>query len=305
MNRDLDEFLQCELSQLSAGTHDYDDVPLPRRLFYPCDAAELDAVMRSSAIPAIDWRLGWDGPLVQYGVGLVWSFLDEASDVPDDALRRRLRDDVRTHFDPRGAHFDGFVIRLFDVGSGTPRDGFPGYALGMPGNALAARDGTAPGQGTMRLASAIYSSERQRAIVRALYRRYEDYLITAIERFGQGCADDVSSSCTDRFRRDIGRYLMRFRDPGLSREREWIALSLAAADGRPQAVRFDIRANRLVPAVAIDIAAPGLPRRRRSLIDLIAVGPSLPGGSTRETLEAYLRWQGVPGVAVVEFNDLP
>jgi len=91
----------------------------------------------------------------------------------------------------------------------------------------------------------------------------------------------------------------------LSREREWIALALAAADGRPRALRFDIRANRTVPVVALDIAAPGLPRRKRSLIDIIAVGPSLPTASSRESLEAYLRWQGLPGVAVVGFSDLP
>jgi hypothetical protein len=306
MNRDLDEFVRCELAQLSAGGHALDeDVPLPRRLFYPCDALELDAVMRSRTITAIDWRLGWDGPLVQYGVELVRSHLDGASGEADNGLRRRFRDDVCTHFDPRGTHFDGFVTRLFDIGSGSPQHGFPGYALGMPGDALVARDGTAAGQGTVRLASAIYSSERQRAIVQALYRRYEDYLITAVERFGEGCADDVSSSCTDRFRRDIGHYMMRFRDPGLSREREWIALAVAAADGRPQPLRFDIRANRLVPIVALDITAPNVTRRKRSLIDLIAVGPSLPAGSTRASLEAYLRWQGLPGVAVVEFNDLP
>jgi hypothetical protein len=306
MNRDLDEFVRCELSQLSAGGHALDeDVPLPRRLFYPCDAPELDAVMRSRTIPAIDWRLGWDGPLVQYGVELVRSHLEGASGEADNGLRTRFRDDVRTYFDPRGTHFDGFVTRLFDIGSGSPQDGFPGYALGMAGDALAARDRTAASHGTVRLASAIYSSERQHAIVQALYRRYEDYLITAVERFGESCADDVSSSCTDRFRRDIGCYIMRFRDPGLSGEREWIALALAAADGRGQPLWFDIRANRLVPAVALDIAAHGLPRRRRSLIDVIAVGPSLPAASTRESLEAYLRWQGLPGVAVVGFNDLP
>lgn len=306
MNRDLDEFVRCELSQLSAGGPALDeDVPLPRRLFYPCDAAELDAVMRSGAIPSIDWRLGWDGPLVQYGVELVRSHLEEASGEADNGLRRRFRDDVCAHFDPRGTHFDGFVTRLFDIGSGSPQDGFPGYALGMPSDALAGRDRTAAGQERVRLASAIYSSERQHAIVQALYRRYEDYFITAVERFSASCADDVSSSCTDRFRRDIGCYLMRFRDPGLSDEREWIALALTAADGRPQPLRFDIRANRLVPVVVLDIAAPDLLRRRRSLIDVIAVRPSLPAGSTRESLEAYLRWQGLPGVAVVDFNDLP
>ncbi len=305
MNRDLDDFVRCELSQLSGANVLDVDVSLPRHLFYLCDAAELDSVMRNSAVPAMDWRLGWDGPLVQYGVELVRSYLEGASGEADNGLRSRFREDVYTHFDPRGTHFDGFVIRLFDLGSGSPQNGFPGYALGMPADALAARDGAATGQGTVRLASAIYSSERQHAIVQGLYRRYEDYLITAVERFGESCADDVSLSCTDRFRRDIGRYMMRFRDPCLSGEREWIALALAAADGMPQPLRFDIRANRLVPTVALDIAVHGLPGRRRSLIDVIAVGPSLPAASTRESLEAYLRWQGLPGVAVVEFNDLP
>lgn len=306
MNRDLDEFVRCELSQLSAGADALDeDAPLPRRLFYPCDAAELDAVMRSRTIAAMDWRLGWDGPLVQYGVDLVRSHLEEASGKADHGLRRRFRDDLCTHFNPRGTHFDGFVIRLFDLGGSSPRHGFPGYALGMPGDALAAHDSTAAGQGAVRLASAMYSSQRQRAIVQALYRRYEDYLVTAVERFGESCAEDVSSSCIDRFRRDIGGAMMRFRDPGLSGEREWIALALAAAGGPPQALRFELRANRLVPALALDIAAHGLRRRRRSLVDVIAVGPSLPAASTRESLEAYLRWQGLHGVAVTGFDDLP
>jgi hypothetical protein len=258
--------------------------------------------VRSGALRAIDWRLGWDGSLVGYGVELILSLLQTQSDLSGEGLRRRFRDHVLTHFNPRGTHFDGFVARLFDIGGADAHCTVGGYALGLSSATLPVQPHAGGPPGGMRLHSTIYAIERQCAIVQTLYRRYEDYLFRAVERFGERHIDDFMSACTDQFRHDIGYLVMRFRGPAAAHEREWIAIVLASAYRKPgqdaDPVRFDILNNRLVPVVALDIAEPGADGRRRPAVEVIAIGVSLPAESTREALKAYLRRHGLPGIAV-------
>jgi hypothetical protein len=305
MNRDLDEFVQAELTQSSAGIHElYVEPRLPGRLFYPCDAVELDSVVRRGAVRALDWRLGLDGILAHYGVELARSCLRAACAAPENGLRGEFRQYVLAHFDPRGTHFDGFVTRLFDMGEDVyARAGLPSYALGLTSAALAAPR-TAGSPAAMRLYCAIYSSEKQRGIVQALHRRYEDYFVNTVARFGERHVEDLLPACTDRFRCDIGTFLMRFREPGSCHEREWIAIALASSDGDANPIQFDIRENRFVPVAALNIADPPVDGRRRLPIDVVAIGASLPAEPTREVLRAYLRRHGLAQVAVEGVNPL-
>jgi hypothetical protein len=158
----------------------------------------------------------------------------------------------------------------------------------------------------MRLLSAIYSHERQLSIVQTLYQRYEDYFISAVQRFGEQHGDELLPICWDKFRYEIGAFLMRFRDPSLHREREWIALALSDTGAEPDhdQVVFEVVENRLVPAVVLDIRGPMVNGRTLPL-DVIAIGPSLPFESTREALSAYLRFNRTGDVAIVACGQGP
>lgn len=306
MNPELEEFVQCELVQLSRGGEQvYTDGPVPQRLYHLADAAGMEGFFRHGTVRALDWRLGWGGSLVRYGVELVEEFLEQPGTGKTEALREEFRQATRKNFHPRGSHFDGFVFRLYDTSEAQVHSTFPGYLLGLSTAAL-------PGpmqptsQRAMRLLSAIYSHERQVSILQTLYRRYEDYFVSAVQRFGERHGDELLPICWDKFRYEIGTFLMRFRDPGLHREREWIALTLSGKDAEPDhdPVVFEVVENRLVPAVVLDIRGPTVNGRTLPL-DVIAIGPSVPFDSTREALSAYLRFNRIGDVAIVACGQGP
>lgn len=261
---------------------------LPQRLYYPTDAHGLAATVRGQALRALDWRLGWGDPLVRYGVDLVEEFLDQHQCAAADPLREEFRGAARANFSPRGTHFDGFVARLFacpDAGQATSTSG---YALGFSVENMTACAGAGHPDLGIRLEAAIYSREQQLAIVGRLYQSYEDYFVAAVQRFGQRHRDDLLIPCWDKFRHDIGSVLMRFRDPALGKEREWIALAVGRRTRTDDGIGFEIVDNRLVPAVALDIGARLDGARRPSALDVIVIGASLPFEPTREVLQAFL-----------------
>jgi hypothetical protein len=286
INPELDDFIQQELAQSSGWAQQSmpGDAPVPRRLFHAADAAGVETVVRRRALRALDWRLGWDGPLVRYGVELVETFLHQRADATADPLREQFRRATLLNFNPCGSHFDGFVARLFEC---AEPQSLPGYAIGF----AAAHAGA-----SMQLLPAIYSHEQQLAIVQMLYQCCEDYFVSAVHRFGEQHRTELLTPCWDKFRQCIGACLMRFRAPAACHEREWIALALGAAAQADDAIGFVVVDNRLVPVVAIDIGA--LP------LDVIAIGAALPFESTREALSAFLRRQRTHGVAIVRASSL-
>jgi hypothetical protein len=286
INPELDDFIQHELAQLSAQATP-GAAPMPQRLFHVTDAAGVETLVRSRALRALDWRLGWDGALVRYGVKLVETFLHQRTDATADPLREQFRRATLANFNPCGSHFDGFVARLFERAEPRNQMSFPGYAIGF----AAARAGDG-----MQLLPAIYSHEQQLAIVQTLYRRSEDYFVSAVHRFGEQHRTELLTPCWDKFRQGIGTCLMRFRAPASCHEREWIAIALGATAQADDAIDFVVIDNRLAPVVAIDIGA--LP------LDVIAIGAALPFESTREALSAFLRRQRTHGVAIVRASSL-
>jgi hypothetical protein len=306
MNPELEEFVQCELAQLGCVAEPvYMDDPVPQRLYHLTDAAGMEGFFRHGTVRALDWRLGWGGPLVRYGVELVEEFLEQPGTGKTEALRKQFRQATRANFHPRGTHFDGFVFRLYDASEAQVHSTGPGYLLGLSTAAL-----LAPRQPrsrrAMRLLSAIYSHERQLSILQTLYRRYEDYFVSAVKRFGEQHGDELLPICWDRFRYEIGTFLMRFRDPGLHREREWIALALSDTGAEPghDPVVFEVVKNRLVPTVVLDLRVP-VGNGRTLPLEVIAIGPSLPFESTREALSAYLRFNRIGNVAIVACGQGP
>lgn len=274
--------MHAELSQLrSAPDAPWRTAPAaPTRLFYPADAARLDAVVRDHALPAHDWRLGHEPALVRHGVDLVERFLAARRDTTGNPLRERFRQATLANFNPRGTHFDGFVVRLFEHADGAAAAGRQDYALGMRTAALPAR-----------LGQAVYVPERQRAIVASIYQACEDYVVGAVARFGERCLDDFLTPCWDTFRHEVGPFLMRFRPPALAHEQEWVALVPARGRQCADQVTFPIVDNRLVPTAALALGARPL--------DAIAIGPALPFGTTCEALRAWLGQRRMPGLAIV------
>lgn len=277
MTPELDAFVHAELGALGTTLRAtvVAESPYPARLFYPVDAAGMANVIRNRTITARDWRLGCPPALVAYGVEVVTACLER--EPVADPLRRAFRRAALANLHPRGSHFDGFVARLF---ASPATAGWHGYALG-----LAVPAAPLPG---MTLMAAIYAVEQQQAIIAALLHACEDYFVSAVQRFGARHHDDLLVPCWDRFRRDIGTFLMRLRHPDQSHEREWIALALAGPRRDP--VLFDVIGNRLVPGV--HLAIDSMP------VDHIIIGAELPFATTREALAAFLGRHGMHGVRV-------
>lgn len=298
INQELEEFVQHELAQLSgsAQLRLAAEPALPQRLYHLADAAGIEALVCTGTLRALDWRLGWDEPLVRYGVELVEAFLGERPPGPADALREEFRRETLANFNPSGTHFDGFVARLFE--KADAREPSPGYALGLRVVDLPARTSASEPGASMQLLRAIYSREQQLTIVQALYQAYEDYFVSAVQRFGEQNRTQLLTPCWDKFRYDVGTFLMRFRNPGLFPQQEWIALALAGPHQEKDPVAFGIVDNRLVPSVALDICGPAA--KRKLALDVIAVGAALPFESTREALSAFLGRNRVHGVAIVQ-----
>lgn len=281
INPEFDRFVQAELEQLRSSADAHRRAP-PSRLLYPTDAAGLDAVIRSGALPAWDWRLAHEPALVRYGVELVEEFLAQPAHRADDALRTRFRQAALANLHPRGTHFDGFVARLFEHAAPNAAAHCPGYALGV-------RTGALPAQPQ----HAIYERAQQCAIVASAYQACEDYFVGAVARFGERVGSDLLTPCWDTFRHLIGPFLMRFRDPALAHQHEWTVVAPAPSGPAPQAdpVRFAIVDNRLVPHAALVLGARPL--------ESIAIAPALPFATTREALRAYLRRRHMGGLALV------
>lgn len=306
INHELEEFVQQELAQLSVSAQHRLAVnpAMPQRLYHLADAAGVEALVRSGTLRALDWRLGWNEPLVRYGVETVEAFLDQRQDATTDALREEFRRQAKANFNPSGTHFDGFVARLFECADACEPASCPGYALGLSVANLATRSSASEAGASMQLLKAIYSREQQMTIVQALYQSYEDYFVSAVRRFGEQNRAQLLTPCWDKFRHDIGSFLMRFRNPASFREREWIAIALARPHQEEDPVMFEIVGNRLVPLVALDIGGPPASGNRTQPLDLIAIGASLPLASTREALSAFLSRNGVHGVAIVPTRSI-
>ena len=306
MNQELEEFVQLELAQLSGSAqHQLPANPaMPQRLYYPVNAAGIEAIVRSGTLRALDWRLGCDEALVRYGVGVVEAFLDKRQGATADSLREEFRCETLANFCPSGTHFDGFVVRLFEHTEPTDPVSFPGYALGLSVANLPIRTiANAPGT-SIQLLKAIYSREQQLAIVQTIYQSYEDYFVSTVRRFGEQNRTQLLTPCWDKFRRDIGTVLMRFRNPASFQECEWIATALTRPHQEEDLVVFEIVDNRLVPSVALDISVPPDGGRRKLPFDVIAIGASLPFESTREALSAFLSRNRVHGVTIVPAHSI-
>jgi hypothetical protein len=293
--------VQHELAQLSGSIrHQLPANPaMPQRLYYPANAAGLEAVVRSGTLRALDWRLGCEEALVRYGIEVVEAFLGQRQGATADPLREQFRSETLANFHPRGTHFDGFVARLFERAGATEPAFFPGYALGLSVANLPIRtSANAPGT-SMRLFKAIYSREQQLAIVQTIYQACEDYFVSTVHRFGEQNRSQLLTPCWDKFRRDIGTVLMQFRNPASFQEREWIAIALTRPHQEEDPVVFEVVGNRLVPSVALDIGWPPGAGSRKLPLDVIAIGPSLQFESTREALSAFLSRNRVHGVSIV------
>ena len=251
----------------------------PAHLYSLTDAAGLDAAVRSKTLPAYDCRLGHDPSLVRYGVAVVEGFLAARLEACTDPLRTQFCRAALENFHPRGTHFDGFVVRLFDCEEAGTAPNCPGYALGVRAADL-----------PLRLGQAIYAPTRQLAIVAAAYQACEDYFVSAVDRFGGRYRADLLTPCWDAFRHHTGMWLMRYRQPHLAAEREWIGVALAKPQQEADPVTFQIVGNRLLPAVRIHIGARTL--------ETITIGATLPFETTCEALRAYLGRHGMHGIAI-------
>lgn len=288
INKDLEDFVQAELAQLGSNGNGRarDHASEPAHLFHLVDAAGIDSVVRRRTLPALDWRLGHDAALVGYGVELVTDFLTARQNQAMDALREQFRSAALANFNPRGTHFDGFVARLFERIDAADPATFPGYALGLSVGALS----------RFALQRAIYSRAQQLAIVESVYQRCEDYFVSAVQRFGERHSAELLPPCWDKFRRNIGTFLMRFRCPSRVNEGEWIALAIISrVQQNKDAVTFQIVDNCLVPTFVCDIAGS---------LAIIAIGASLPFATTREALLAYLGRNRMSGVAIVSQQSM-
>lgn len=301
MNCELDEFVQCELAQISACAPTV-QAALPAQLYHFTDAAGIEAFVRHGNLRALDWRLGWDGPLVQYGIDLVNTFFGMRAQPGKEPLRAQFCRDVAAHFNPHGTHFDGFITRLFDTSKTDVAGPASDYALGLSTAALPVRTAHNTAHARILLLSAIYPRDEQLSVVQALYQRYEDYFVSAVERFGDRYRDDLLFTCRDRFRHDIGTFLMRFRDPVSRYQGEWIAIALALPDDNDERIEFNVVNNRLLPVVSIDVIKR-VDTKRQLPLSSIAVSASLPFASTQEALLAYMGSCNVHGVAVVLADD--
>ena len=256
MNQELEEFVQHELAQLSGSVqHQVASNPaMSQRLFYRTDAAGRGAAVRNRTLRAVDWRRGCEPSLVRYGAELVEAFLGEPQGAPVDWRREQFRHATLTNFNPSGTHFDGFVARLFECAqapASLPCHAFELCVAHLPVRASASDSGK-----SMQLLSAIYSHEQQFAIVRTIYQTYEDYFVSTVDRFGAQDPTRFLTSCWDKFRHDIGTFLMRFRHPASFEEREWIAIALVRPHQEAEPVVFEMIDNRLVPSVAFEISLP-------------------------------------------------
>lgn len=260
----------------------------PQRLFYPTDAVGLAAAVRRQSVRALDWRLGWGDAFTHYGIGRVDEFLAQRAGTTQDAFRKTFCEASRLNFNPRGTHFDAFVARFFECAllghPAAPSE----YALGLSVSRLSATTCSASPKATARLAAAIYDREHQRSIIDSVYSAYEDYFVSAIQRFGERYLNDLQTPCWDKFRHDIGSMLIRFRDPFLANECEWIAIALIGPQTSDIDIKFEIIGNRFVPTVALDLRSEIDCERGACAIDTIVTGPSLPYEPTREVLQAFL-----------------
>lgn len=306
INQELEEFVQQELAQLSGSAqHQLAANPaMPQRLFHLTDAAGLEVAVRSGTLRAPDWRLGCKEPLVRYGVELVEAFLGQRQGATADSLREEFRRATLANFNPRGTHFDGFVARLFECAEAREPASFPGYAIGLSVANLPIRTSASEPGTSMQLLRAIYSREQQLAIVQTIYQSYEDYFVSTVDRFGEQNRTQLLTPCWDKFRHDIGTFLMRFRNPASFQEREWIAIALARPHQEEEPVVFEIVDNRLVPSVALDIGGSPDSCRRKLPLDVIAIGASLPFESTREALSAFLSRNGVHGITIMAAQSM-
>ena len=235
-------------------------------------------MVRTRTLPACDWRLGHDPALVRYGVELVEQFLAASREASSAPLRREFRCATLANFNPRGVHFDGFVVRLFEHADAIA-PAATGYALGM-------RIADLP----VELSRAIDGPARQRAIVASIYQACEDYFVRAVERFGDRYRHDLLTPCWDTFRHEIGPLLLRFRPPSSAEQCEWVALARSLPLTDPDPITFPIVQNRLVPTAAIPIGARTL--------ETIAIGTTVPFETTSEALHAYLHRQGMHRIAI-------
>lgn len=228
--------------------------------------------------------------MVAYGVELVKTFLDTTPDEVTDPLRIEFRRTLSANFHPRGTHFDGFVARLYEFDDAFEPASFPGYAIGLRVADLPIRAQSDEREMSIRLERTVDCRDQQLQIVKTLYQAYEDFFVSAAQRFGESHRDALLPSCWDKFRHHIGLYLMRFRDPAKLQHPEWIAIALTRNDEHEDSIAFEVIDNRIVPLTTLPLT------RANSIalqIDSVKVGAALPFEITKESLTAFLRHHGI------------
>lgn len=302
MNRDLDEFVRCELKTISsqlqsdlASTSDF-----PKQLYYLTDATGIGPVVRDGVLRALHSRLGWGDSIASYGIGLVHEFLTDRLHSASDSLSEEFCKATLANFSPLNAHNNCFVARLFeDDGSNTWSGGtFPGYALGFQTADMPIKTAANEHGAKIRLRQAIYSREVQLGIVRTLYMSYEAYYADAVRRFGDENQWVVLPACWSMFLQDldVGEFLLRFRSPAFSHENEWIAIALASEEVNEE-VKFDIIDNRFAPCISLDITTQSKDSKRKLPLATIVIGVSLPFETTKESLQIFIRRYLPPNIS--------
>ena len=291
LNPELDDFISSELLSIGKETSDVVLISeLPVRLYHLVDAVELDALLRTGVMQAWHSRLAAHVAVAPYGVSFVTQWLQQQSDRKPAGLQRIFLDAVIQGLNPCGTYFDCFLTRLYAIaiqpGLTTSKTTF---SVGLRCAHLPCTTGLADSRATMLLQSAIYDEVIQRAIVDALFNRYAAYFGSTVERFGQTNATDLLLRCVDSLRRDLGAVMVRFRQPELRTQHEWLAIALCAHGHRDKDIRFDVVHGQFAPSVSVDICDDTGRQPACLAIDEIAINSPIPFALCQENLLARLR----------------